>query len=289
MSSTLFLEAFGQFSRDTNLEGIVSEEEDLYSVFLARAELMSWSTTSNHRKPLLWGMEEAELTAGTNDSRIGWVQVGLEPVTGGGLESGRDLPETRPSFASGGGRTGFTRLPGPRRVRAAELPIVLPALMQCFDDALRRFGDVELAGLQVTACRTTDVELSTRSNMGDLGSGLNWFNTTLRARADALVAFDNEFLGGHTAEELAAPFQRGTTGSFKFGPVVAVPKQNQVKAPVEAPLHFRSAGPSGRGLSVTMPEWTASAVGWILAIVVDAARAMAPDVREFTIRITRVR
>ena len=289
MSSTLFLEAFGQFSRDTNLEGIVSEEEDLYSVFLARAELMSWSTTSNHRKPLLWGMEEAELTAGTDDSRIGWVQVGLEPVTGGELDSGRDLPETRPSFASGAGRTGFTRLPGPRRVRTAELPIVLPALMQCFDDALRRFGDVELAGLQVTACQTSDVEPSTRSNIRDLVSGLNWFNTTLRARADALVAFDNELLGGHTEAKLVAGVQWRNNGSFEFGPAAAVPERHRAKAPVEAPRRSISTAPSGLGLSVTMPEWTASAAGWALATVIDAARAIAPDVREFTVRVTRVR
>ena len=41
MSQTLFLEAFGQLSRDTSLAGIVSDEEDLYGVFNARAELMS--------------------------------------------------------------------------------------------------------------------------------------------------------------------------------------------------------------------------------------------------------
>ena len=289
MSSTLFLEAFGHLSRDTSLEGIVSDEEDLYSVFRARAVLMSWCDTSNHRKPLLWRMEEAELTAGTDDSRIGWVQVGLEPVTGGVLESGRDLPETRPSFAPRGGRTGFTRLPGPRRVRTAELPIVLPALMQCFDDALRRFGDVELSGLQVTACQTSDVEPSTRSNIRDLVAGLNWFNTTLRARADALVAFDNELLGGHTEAELVAGVQWRNNGSFEFGPAATVPERHRAKAPVEAPRRSISTTSSGLGLSVTIPEWTASAVGWVLATVVDAARVMAPDVREYTIRITRVR
>ena len=42
--STLILEAFGQLSPGTNL--IDSEEEDLYSVFRARSELMGWSTTS---------------------------------------------------------------------------------------------------------------------------------------------------------------------------------------------------------------------------------------------------
>ena len=80
MSQTLFLEAFGQLSRDTSLAGIVSEaEEDLYSVFNARANLMSWATTASHRRRVeIWDMNEAELTAGTDASRIGWVQVDWE-------------------------------------------------------------------------------------------------------------------------------------------------------------------------------------------------------------------
>ena len=76
--STLFLEAFGQLSPGTNL--IDAEEEDLYSVFRARAELMGWSSTTipRPRRPMFWDMNEAELTAGTDASRIGWVQVGLD-------------------------------------------------------------------------------------------------------------------------------------------------------------------------------------------------------------------
>ena len=290
MSSTLFLEAFGQLFPGTNL--IDSEEEDLYSVFRARAELMGWCTTAmgpRRREPLLWGMEEAELTAGTDDSRIGWVQVGLEPGIGGVLEPGSDLTEPRLSFAVGEGRVGYARLPGPRSASSVDPAIVLPALVQCFDDALRRFGVVELSGLQVTACDTSGFEPSTRSCIGDLVSGLNWFNTTLKVRADALIAFDNELLGGHTEAELVAGIQRRNNGSFEFGPVAAVSEQHRAKAPVEAPRRSISHAPSGLGLSVTLPEWTASAAGWALATLIDAARAIAPDVREFTIRMTRVR
>ena len=85
--STLFLEAFGQLSPGTNL--IDAEEEDLYSVFRARAELMGWSTTTNRRRPMLWDMNEAELTVGVEASRIGWVQVGLNV---GDLEPTRAPP-----------------------------------------------------------------------------------------------------------------------------------------------------------------------------------------------------
>ena len=284
---TLFLEAFGQLSPGTNL--IDSEEEDLYSVFRARAELMGWSTTSlpRPRGPLLWGMEEADLTAGTDPSRIGWVQVGLEPGIVGVLETGSDLPAPRLSLGAGGGRTGWARLPMPRSASAVEPAIVLPALVQCFDDALSRFGVVELSGLQVTA---TYLEPGTRSCRGDLVSVLNWFNTTLKARADALVAFDNEFLGGHTEAELLASLQQWNNGSFEFGPVAAVPEQHRIKVPVEAPLaHSISPAPSGLGVSVTLPEWTASAAAWVLATVIDAARDIAPDVRNFAVRVTRVR
>ena len=274
MSPTLFLEAFGQLSRDTSLEGIVSEAEDLYSVFNTRAELMSWATTATQRRRVeLWDMNEAELTAGTDASRIGWVQVGLgeivEPVT-------LELPTPV---------QGYTSLPVLRR-SAVEPPMVLPALVQCFDDSLRRFGAVELSGIQLTA---SHLESRTRSCLGDLVGMLNWFNTTQKARADAIIAFDQELLGGQTEAELLASLQRWNTGSFEFGPVVAVPEQHWISAPVEMPWSGVSPARSGLGVSVTMPEWTASAVGWVLAKVIDAARASAPDVPNFAVRVTRVR
>ncbi|SVC24319.1 uncharacterized protein METZ01_LOCUS277173, partial [marine metagenome] len=188
MSQILFLEAFGQLSRDTSLAGIVSEAEDLYSVFNTRAELMSWATTATQRRWVeLWEMNEADLAAGTGESRTGWVQVGLGEVV--------------------------------------EPPMVLPALVQCFDDALRRFGAVEMAELQVTASHLMP---STRFRLGDLVGVLNWFNTTQKAGADAIIDFDQKLLGGHTEAEFVASLQRWNTGSFEFGPVVAVPEQHWI-------------------------------------------------------------
>ena len=127
----------------------------------------------------------------------------------------------------------------------------------------------------------------TRSCLGDLVGVLNWFNTTQKARADAIIAFDQELLGGQTEAELVASLQRGHAGSFEFGPVVAVPEQHWISAPVELTWCFPAR--SGLGVSVTLPEWTASAVGWVLAKVIDAARASAPDVPNLAVRVTRVR
>ncbi len=275
----LFVEAFGQLFRGANLEGMILEdEEDLYSVFRARAELMGWSTSSA-RRPLLWGMNDAELTAGNDASRIGWVQVG--PEVG-------DSEPTRVPSASA--RVPSAPVPGRHYTtlwesrRSDEPAVLLPPLIQCLDDALRRFGVVELSGLQVTA----NFLRPSMGSYGDLGDALNWFNTTLKGRADALIAFDQELLGGHTEAELVASLRRMNTGSFEFGPVVAVPEQHSIKAGVEAPLRSVSPAHSGLGVSVTLPEWTASAAAWVLAIVIDTARANAPDVSNFAVRVVRV-
>ncbi len=282
MSSLLFVEAFGQLLRDANLEGIVSEEEeDLYSVFRARAELMGWSTTSARGRPLLWGMNDAELTAGVDPSRIGWVQVGLAEVG--------DVVPTRVPSAPGQPVQGYgyyAYAPSGVRRREVEPAVLLPALIQCFDDALRRFGVVELSGLQVTA---NFLDTRTQSYVNHLVSGLNWFNTTLKGKAEALIAFDQELLGGHTEAELVSSLRRRNTGSFEFGPVAAVPEQHSVKAGVEAPHRYISPAHSGLGVSVVLPEWTASAAAWVLAIVIETARASAPDVSNFAVRVTRVR
>ena len=93
--STLFLEAFGQLS---GMATIDSQEEDLYSVFRERAELMRWGTTSDD-SPLLWSMEEAEITADTDPYRIGFVQVGLNIGPFCGTQY-TDEPGTRPELYS---------------------------------------------------------------------------------------------------------------------------------------------------------------------------------------------
>ena len=281
MSSVLFVEAFGQLFQGADLEGIVSEDAgDLYSVFDARAESMCWSTAFStrpaRRRPLLWHMNEAELTAGIDDSRIGYVQVGLDI---GDVERTR-APVPSPSV------TGFHYAALGIRRRSVEPAVVLPALVQCFDDALRRFGDVELSALQVSA---HSLDPWTNSYPCALISTLNWFNTIPKRRANALIAFDQELLAGQTEEELVASLRRKNTGSFEFGPVVAVHGQYLVRASADVPhVYFITPAHSGLGVSVTMPEWTPSAIAWVIAMVIDTARASAPDVNSLAVRVTRV-
>ncbi len=266
MSTTLFIEAFGQLSGPAVID---AQEEDLHSVFRARAELMGWAATSDE-SPLLWSMEEAEITADTDPYRIGWVQVGL----GVGPFEAFSIP-TDPV-------PGWAGLP--IRRRSGEPVTALAALVQCFSDALGRFGAVELSGLQVTA---SELETGTRSCRWYLVSALNWFNTDSKAGAEAIVAFDQDLLGCHDVSELVATLQHKDTYPFEFRTAVAVSERNAVNVPAETPF-YPVAPKSDMGVFVTMPEWTPSAAGWVLASVVDAARLIEPDANSFMARVTRV-
>lgn len=252
---TLFLEAFGQVSRTIDLEESVGGQEDLDSVFSARAELMRWSTALGKSswpqvpgppaREVLWWMNEAKLTAGVSTPRIGWVQVGLEV----GIE---------PAMA-------------------------LPALIQCFEDALHRFGEFELAGLQVTCCHLQPGRVSSAWN---LVAGLNWFNPGGQASTHALVAFDDGLLQRQPASDIAAALQGMGGRSFDFGQCVTVPEERSIAVPAEMP--YVALSPGQPGVSVTLPDWTASAAAWVLAIVIDTMRAARPAVSHFAVRLSKI-
>ncbi len=251
-NTTLFLEAFGQLTPGTAV--INAEEEDLHSVFRARAELMSLSTMSHTRHSVLWNMHEAEVTAGSADSRIGYAQVGMD---------GHD-PHFLHRYAIDPGRA-------------------LPALSQCLDDSLRRFGTVTLAGLQVAL---HDLRPLAPDSVIDYVSPRNWFNLAAPAGAQAHIAFDHALLGDRIAE---LPARFPNPGAFEFGPVVTLPAPHRIQVPNEAP-HRHPLTPASLGLAVTLPEWSASAAGWALAVALFTTRTLLlPEApRHCVVRVTRV-
>ena len=227
-------------------------------------------------------MEEAELTDGDDASRIGWVQVGLNV---GPFEPIREPPP--PVLGQGNAPPGlhwrYESFGADRR--AIEPTEALPALIQCFDDSLRRFGVVEVSGYQVTASGLVTLAVDC---LGYLGSVLNWFNVDSKARADAIVAFDQALLKDDDVSKLVAGLrQRWENGTFEFRSVVDVPDECMVKVTTSTFLH--PVTPQlPLGVLVSLPEWTPSAAGWVLASVIDAARALESDTSSFAIRITRV-
>ena len=63
---------------------------------------------------------------------------------------------------------------------------------------------------------------------------------------------------------------------------------HRVRAPADTPYPDISLEPSGLGVSMVLPEWSAGAAGWILAIVVDEVRVLAPEIENFAVRIARI-
>ena len=194
----------------------------------------------------------------------------------------RELLETLPERTN----ADWATIPFPPGYKTAtiEISMALPALVQCLGDALRRIGTVELSGLQVS-CYNAHLGPGTRSFNGTLGS--HWFNTAVQTRADALIAFDNELLGGHAEAELLATLRAGTPDrscSDRWWQCPSSPRSkcgnsHSVPYPERAQVSaYRSRCPSGRqalrgGCSQT--SWT--------------QRAFVPDVQNFAVRIIRTR
>lgn len=237
---TLYVEAFGQAASRATVSDASVDGEDLYSVFRAYSELMSWSTTGRRPGRFLWGMNDAELTVGLDRSRIGWVQIGLE------VDS--------------------------------DVALVLPALFECFHAALARFQAVEISAFRVKGSGFQPIE----TRVGDLASCLNWFNAALPAPADALIVMDDESVHGAAEIKLLNTLdQLNNTGPFEFGAV-------RGERGVDSGTDVASGAWSRISVPVRLPEWTAVAAAWGLAILVDAASAAStytPDGRRFVIRI----
>ena len=267
MPSTIVIDAFGQLTPDPHQSFIVVEDEDLYSVFRERSELMSWSTdtTLPPVRERLWSLEEAEeLSDVNNTGRIGWVQVGLP---GSGIKSSDQLPMQASGFASLG--ESQDNIVDPARI--------IPALSQCFIDSLSRFGIITLTGLQVTVSHPI-FYVQAKSN---LVSVLNWFNLTPLSRTNAIIAFDHELLTTCTIDGVFRQLQESNTGPFIFSSIVTVSTLHEIQ------VIFEPLAPANVGIAVALPEWTASAIGWVLAMVLDTVRALAPDIENGAIRLTR--
>ena len=175
MGATIFVEAFGRF-----LSGGYHPDEDLYSVFRARSVLMGWYTPPQRKpsslSPVFWRMEEADLCEQNDALRIATAQVGLE----------------------------------------AGVPIViaLPALIQCFDDSLRRFGAVELSGYQVTV---SELEAMQESRPFDLLFHLfqttNYFEVSHRSTEATLIVYE---LAKGSGLQLVTELERFSTNTFRY-------------------------------------------------------------------------
>ena len=203
---------------------------------------------SSDSDPSWWYMEEAELI---DDSPVvGFVQVGVEP----------------------------TRL----------VPEILPAVLQCFNDSVRRFG-ATVSGFQVTTRGL--VNLSDDACTWFLVYVLGWLNLDVRERVGAVVHFDQGLLGDHDVSTLVACIEQGNNGVFEFRLMDEVPVEARIRLVPSFAVHSYLLSPTqhpSQGLLVSMPEWSPSAAGWVLARVIDAAHTLGSNPSKYAVRISRV-
>ena len=198
--------------------------------------------------PSLWNQHEAELL---NDSfRLGFVQVGVEQP----------------------------RLPIPR---------VLPAAFQCVSDSIGRFGGT-VTGFQVTAdCL---VNLSDRDCSWYLHDALSWFDLDVQERVEAVVHLEQSLLGEHDVLTLIACIKQTDLGKFEMRLLDEVPESAKIRLDSAISHHSRlqSTIPNPKqGILVTMPEWSASIAGWVLARVIDGAHKLGSKPPNYIARISR--
>ena len=277
--TTLLAEAFGRMSlrQDTAADVL---GEDLYSIYLARSQLMGWSTIGSAAAPgessPLWDMNEAELTEEEGGHRIGFAQVGLDV--------GSSIAVVEPQEQGSAGDLSRLRaapFPAISTERFTDPVLAIPPLIQCLDDSLRWFGEVEVTAVQVTAF---DIAPRQRSYLHRLVSVLNWFSigTAIeRPRALVIVAAD-QWDEGKEADVVAAIHQTNT-GSFQIGSLITSPAEYAADTDWPWPQIVRT----NMGLDVSMPEWSPSTVGWVAARLFEAALALDPAPHALSVRVTR--
>ncbi|MEZ4554371.1 MAG: hypothetical protein R3B59_10760 [Dehalococcoidia bacterium] len=253
--ANVVVEAFGTFARR---ESVHIAEGTVWSLFLSRAEMMGWSVTSEtggapptgaRGRSALWSVHEAELSDDRDSSdsgRLAWAQIGV----------------------------------------AAGVPVAvaLPSVGECLHDTLRRFGRVEISGLQFTV---SSMRRGGGSSLRRLVQWLAWFSTTSGPPAVAFIATDQDMLGGRDGTRWASQLGEVAGTLFRFEWVTGTPAHFAIRPPADAPTAggLASARP---GVKVLLPEWSVAAAIWAVALVIDSALAEAPDTSDFAVRITRL-
>ncbi len=253
MSGTIFVEAFGRF-----LSGGYHPDEDLYSVFRARSVLMGWYTPPPRKpsslSPVFWRMEEADICEQNDAPRIATAQVGLED--------------------------------------GVPIVIALPALLQCFDDSLRRFGAVELSGYQVTASGLEAMQESWVFHFTQminyffhLSDMTNYFQVSHRSTEATMIVYE---LGKGYGIQLASELEKFSNNTFRYQRTAHTPGRD---APSEM-SPWNRIGPWNRvGMSeylrLSLPEGP-DAAGWAMAFALGAILTLMPGTTDARLSLTYV-
>ena len=147
------------------------------------------------------------------------------------------------------------------------------------------------ATFRMTECQHYLVNLSDDACTWFLVYVLGWLNLDVRERVGAVVHFDQGLLGDHDVSTLVACIEQGNNGVFEFRLIDEVPVEARIRLDSSFVVHSHILSPTqhpSQGLLVSMPEWSPSAAGWVLARVIDAAHTLGSNPSKYAVRISRV-
>lgn len=293
MSTTLIVEAYGRLTPIAERvapdpESPQDVREYLWGAFHARSALMGWSASDTGGPSRLWNVEEAELTYPQrgDGSSIGFAQVGLDVNPATALESHviLDAPPDAELLRTALPSEGWAPVPTNDDAGSQTDPVVaIPPLVQCLDDSLRWFGEVEVSAVQVTGY---DLEQTHQdSPQYHLEHLLAWFirNPSERVQAVVTLAVSPQD-DRDTVLEILSHIHETNSGRFEVGPLVSALDGHAAGDDV-ARLRWSRCDTA---IAVTMPEWSTAAAGWLLGRVFGAALSLDPAPFHLSFRVTRI-
>ena len=250
-ATILNIEGFGDRAvRPGQIGRVVDPDEDFYVAFRSRSILMSWLTYEpNDNRQLAWSMRKAGLFAtlsseGSSESCVAYAQVAVKPELN-------------------------------------DVILRIPALVQCFHDALERFGVASVTALQLTArsLRPSPIKVLTELTMC-----LDWFDHGTGGSTHALLSLD-ELTADRTEPDPFATLRNVPCGGFTFGILSSTVPAHRIAGFGNGRL-LPELSPADTGVPVTMPGWTPSAIGWTLAMAVHAILSLDSHLPELVVRIS---
>jgi len=153
--------------------------------------------------------------------------------------------------------------------------------VQCLDDSLRWFGATEVQAVQVSGLGLRQAREVGRRH---LVSTLSWFSVIEGAPMGAVLSLASTRATDRLVSRVVDVLQDITSGRFEFGPLV--PRDPGYDAGPDWRM-LKWSGTGDSMMVVSMPEWSAAAVGWAIGQVFDVALSLDQPPEQLSVRVAR--
>ena len=232
VGSTVFVGVYGSFHTYPWIDP-EQPASDAYSVFLARAVAMGWSSPGADGSAL-WGMNDAGQDWNTpHDARIAWYQVGMaDPLR-------------------------------------EDAPLPVQPILACVGDSLARVGRLDLSAVQLLL----PVHLGSPAIEHLVSGLSWFNTSDPAGRVPVHITLDggeDDAVSPVTTDMLAA-LRRTNTGPFDIDALLTDAVPMTPEPPVVGDM-WLGTGRHPVTFACTVPEWSFDALGWLVALFADTCR-----------------